>query len=95
MKIIKYLSLILAVTLMAVSAKKYAIEIRCYNPLGMWPEIQLHYIVPVTAVAANNITKVEINNQLYSNTKAPLNTYNAIPNGTRRRNSISPTRGNC
>ncbi|MCK7533258.1 MAG: hypothetical protein MZV63_20620 [Marinilabiliales bacterium] len=37
------------------------------QPLGEVAEFQLHYIVPVNAVAANNITKVEINNQLYAN----------------------------
>lgn len=79
MKIIKYLSLILAVTLM-VSCEKNEIEYDT-TPIGEVAEFQLHYIVPVTAVAANNITKVEINNQLYANNKAPLNTYNAIPGG--------------
>lgn len=79
MKIIKYLSLILAVTLM-VSCEKHEIAYDA-TTIGEVAEIQLHYIVPVTAVAANNITKVEINNQLYANNKAPLNTYNAIPGG--------------
>ncbi len=79
MKIIKYLSLILAVTLMA-SCEKEPIEYDA-NPIGEKAEFQLHYVVPVTTASANNITKVEINNQLYSNIKAPLNTYNAIPNG--------------
>ncbi len=80
MKIIKYLSLILAVTLMA-SCEKNVIEFDA-TTIGEVAEFQLHYIVPVNAVAANNITKVEINNQLYANSKAPLNTYNAIPNGS-------------
>jgi hypothetical protein len=79
MKIIKYLSLILAVILMA-SCEKNVIEYDA-TPIGEVAEFQLHYIVPVTAVAANNITKVEINNQLYANNRAPLNTYNAIPGG--------------
>jgi len=79
MKIIKFLSLILAVTLMA-SCEKDPIEYDA-NPIGNKAEFQLHYVVPVTTAAANNITKVEINNQLYANNKAPLNTYNAIPNG--------------
>ncbi len=79
MKIIKYLSLILAVILM-VSCEKHEITYDA-TTIGEVAEFQLHYIVPVTAVAANNITKVEINNQLYSNNKAPLNTYNAIPSG--------------
>jgi hypothetical protein len=79
MKIIKYLSLILAVTLMA-SCEKVPIEYDA-NPIGNMAEFQLHYVVPVTSAAANNITKVEINGQLYANNKAPLNTYNAIPGG--------------
>ncbi len=79
MKIIKYLSLILAVILMA-SCEKNVIEYDA-TTIGEVAEFQLHYIVPVNAVAANNITKVEINNQLYANSKAPLNTYNAIPSG--------------
>ena len=79
MKIIKYLSLILAVTLMA-SCEKNVIEYDA-TTIGEVAEFQLHYIVPVNAVAANNITKVDINNQNYANSKAPLNTYNAIPSG--------------
>lgn len=79
MKIIKYLSLILAVTLMA-SCEKTPIEYDT-EPVGDRAEFQLHYVVPVTAVAANNITKVEINGQLYSNNKSTLTTYNAIPSG--------------
>jgi hypothetical protein len=45
-------------------------------------EFQLHYMAPVTSVSTNNITKVEINGQLYANPKAPLTTYNAIPSGS-------------
>jgi hypothetical protein len=41
----------------------------------------LHYVVPVTAVIANNIYRVEIDGRLYSNNTAPLLTYNAIPSG--------------
>lgn len=80
MKIIKYLSLILAVTLMA-SCEKTPIEYDT-EPVGNRAEFQLHYVVPVTAVAANYITKVEINGQLYSNNKSTLSTYNAIPSGS-------------
>lgn len=79
MKIIKYLSLILAVTLMA-SCEKDPIEYDA-DPIGSKAEFQLHYIVPVDAVTANRITKVEINGQLYANITAPLTTYNAIPSG--------------
>lgn len=79
MKIIKYLSLILAVTLMA-SCEKDSIEFDA-DPIGNDAEFQLHYVVPVDAVTANRITKVEINGQLYANITAPLTTYNAIPSG--------------
>jgi hypothetical protein len=79
MKIIKYLSLILVVCL-AVSCEKHEIEYKTTSITDM-AEFQLHYFVPVTAVAANNINKVLINDSLYSNIKAPLATYNAIPNG--------------
>jgi hypothetical protein len=79
MKIIKYFSLVLAMTL-SVSCVKNTIE---YNSRDIVDkaEFQLHYINPVTSVAANNITKVEINGELFSNDKAPLTTYNAIPSG--------------
>jgi len=80
MKIIKYLSLILAVTLMA-SCEKNVIEYDA-TTIGEVAEFQLHYFVPVDAVTANRITKVEINGQLYANISAPLNTYNAIPSGS-------------
>lgn len=80
MKVIKYLSLILAVTLMA-SCEKEPIEFDA-EPIGNMAEFQLHYVVPVDATTANRITKVEINGQLYANIKAPLNTYNAIPSGS-------------
>ncbi|MDF1561093.1 MAG: hypothetical protein P1P83_12945 [Bacteroidales bacterium] len=80
MKIIKYLSLILAVTLMA-SCETDTIEFDA-EPIGNMAEFQLHYVVPVTATTANRITKVEINGQLYANIAAPLNTYNAIPSGS-------------
>lgn len=80
MKILKYLSLVFVVA-MIVSCEKHEFEYETTPVIDM-AEFQLHYMVPVTAVAANNITKVEINNKLYANSKAPLTTYNAIPSGT-------------
>lgn len=79
MKIIKYLSLVLAVAL-TVSCEKNVIE---YNttPITDMAEFQLHYYVPVTAVTANNINRVEVNGKMISNVKAPLATYNVIPSG--------------
>jgi hypothetical protein len=80
MKIIKYLSLVMAVML-AVSCEKNIVE---YNttPIGDVAEFQLHYFAPVPAVAANYINKILIDGQLYANRKAPLQTYNAIPSGS-------------
>lgn len=79
MKIAKYIVLILAVALM-VSCEKNEIVYDA-EPISNMAEFQLHYMNPVTAVAANNITRVEVNGQLYANLKAPLLTYNAIPSG--------------
>ena len=79
MKIIKFLTLILTVTLM-VSCEKHEIDFGGEYVSDM-AEFQLHYIAPVTAVPANNLTRVDINNQMFANNKAPLNTYNAIPSG--------------
>lgn len=67
---------------MTASCEKNEIEYKTTALPDNLAEFQLHYMVPVTAVAANNITKVEINNVLYANPKAPLATYNAIPNGS-------------
>ena len=80
MKIVKYLSLVLVVILLA-SCKKNEVEYMT-TPYANLAEFQLHYMVPVTSVSTNNITKVEINGQLVANTKAPLTTYNAIPSGS-------------
>ena len=79
MKIMKYISLVLAVAL-TISCEKNVIE---YNttPITDMAEFQLHYYVPVTAVTANNINKVEVNGKMISNVKAPLATYNVIPSG--------------
>jgi hypothetical protein len=79
MKIIKYICLVLVVVLIA-SCKKNVIEYMA-TPVGSQAEFQLHFMNPVTSVSTNNITKVEINGQLYANSKAPLATYNAIPSG--------------
>lgn len=80
MKIIKYLSLVLAVVL-TVSCEKNVIEFDA-TPISDMAEFQLHYMVPVTAVAANNINRVEVNGQLFDSIKSPLSTYNAVPSGS-------------
>jgi hypothetical protein len=79
MKIMKYISLILVVAL-TVSCEKNVIE---YNttPITDVAEFQLHYMVPVVTATANNITRVEANGKLVSNSKATLSTYNAVPSG--------------
>lgn len=79
MKIVKYISLILAVVLTA-SCEKNEIDYGV-KPFDNLAEFQLHYFAPVTAVAANNITRVDLNGSMISNYKAPLATYNAIPSG--------------
>lgn len=80
MKNFKYISLVLLVAL-SLSCTKNEIEYGT-TPIGEMAEFQLHYYVPITAVASNNIIKVEANGKLYANSKAPLTTYNVIPNGT-------------
>lgn len=79
MKIIKYLGLVLIVAT-AFSCTKHEVVYDADTITGT-AEFQLHYYNPVTTVATNNINRVEVNGQLYSNIKAPLTTYNAIPNG--------------
>jgi len=79
MKIIKYLSLVVAVTLLA-SCEKHEVEYLA-TPIDNMAEFQLHYMNPVVAAAANNIMRVEVNGKLVANEKAPLNTYNAVPSG--------------
>ena len=80
MKILKYISLILIVVF-ALSCEEHEIE---YNttPIGDLAQFQLHYFVPLTANSSNYLYRVEINDELYSNSDAPLSTYNAIPNGS-------------
>jgi hypothetical protein len=80
MKIIKYLFLVLAMAL-TVSCEKHVIDYDAI-PIGDVAEFQLHYMNPVAAVAANYITRVEVNGKMVANSKAPLNTYNAIPSGS-------------
>lgn len=80
MKILKYIGLILVVAF-AASCEKNEIKY-ITNSLGDKAEFQLDYFVPVTATSTNYIYKVEVNGQLIANSKAPLSTYNAIPNGS-------------
>lgn len=80
MKILKYISLI-AIIAFAMSCEEHEIE---YNTtsIGELAEFQLHYFAPLAAKSTNNIYRVEINDQLYANSDAPLTTYNVIPKGS-------------
>lgn len=79
MKHLKYLSFFLLIGL--ISCDKHVIEYDTEMVSGV-AEFQLHYVVPVTSGAVNNIYKVEVNDQLYANDQSVLSTYNAIPNGS-------------
>jgi len=78
MKHLQYISFFLLIGL--ISCDKHVIEYDTKTISGV-AEFQLHYFVPVTTGATNNIYKVEVNDQLYANDKSTLSTYNAIPNG--------------
>ncbi|MCX6334984.1 MAG: hypothetical protein NT092_11885 [Bacteroidia bacterium] len=79
MKIFKLLSLVMVVAL-TVSCEKHEITYDS-TPLTNKAEFQLHYMNPVTNVAANYIYRIEVNDVLYANRKAPLTPYNAAPGG--------------
>lgn len=79
--IAKLLPLFFILVTLGTACKKHVVEYDSYNLPKEAAEFQLHYFVPVVAGAANNITKVEINNQLYANSTTPLTPYNAIPSG--------------
>jgi len=65
---------------LAVSCEKNEIT---YNatPLTNTAQFQLHYMNPLTSVAANYIYRIEVNDSLYTNRKAPLTPYNGAPAG--------------
>lgn len=44
-------------------------------------QFQIYYMVPIITGTANNINRVELNNQLLTNETTPLSTYNFIPSG--------------
>lgn len=80
MKYYRYIPMFILIAFLAGSCEKHVIEYDTV-PVGQQAEFQLHTFVPVNAVAANNITKVELNGQ-WINKTAPLTPYNAIPSGT-------------
>ena len=82
MKITKLIGLCL-IAVSAVSCEKHEIEYMTTPISNDMAEIQLHYFVPVTATATNNIYKMEIGRQEYvNNGAAVVSTYNAVPSGS-------------
>lgn len=82
MKITKFIGLCL-IAMSAVSCEKHEIEYMTTPISNDMAEIQLHYFVPVTATATNNIYKMEIGGQEYvNNGAAVVSTYNAVPSGS-------------
>lgn len=80
MKKLRNLIYLLTFLATAFSCKKHVIQYDT-KTVSNAAEFQLHYMVPLTAGAANNIYKVEINDQVFANDASPLYTYNAIPSG--------------
>ncbi len=89
--IVKLASLFFMLITLGTSCKKNVIEYDSYDLPKDAAEFQLHYFVPVVSGAANNITKVEINNKLYANNTTPLTTYNALPSGAVGRFFTAPS----
>src|SRR5690606_37019526 len=81
MKKIRNITFLIALVVTAFSCEKNVIEYDTTDVTGK-AEFQLHYVVPVVAGAANNIFKIEINDQLYASSTSPLATYNAVPSGS-------------
>ncbi|AVM52155.1 hypothetical protein JN06_02147 [Bacteroides zoogleoformans] len=82
MRRFKYIFLFSVLTLGMASCEKHEIEYMSTPVEKGMAEIQLHYFVPVTAVAGNNIYKMEIGGQEYvNNGAAVISTYNATPSG--------------
>ena len=80
--IVKLLSLFFILVTLGTACEKHVVEYDSYNLPTNAAEFQLHYFVPVVSGAANNITRVEINDKLNANNTTALTTYNALPSGT-------------
>ncbi|GAB3012574.1 hypothetical protein GCM10027051_14500 [Niabella terrae] len=78
--LIKLLSFLL-ITCLGLSCEKHVVTYDATTIPENESEFQLHYFVPVVTGSANNITKVELNGKLISNTNSTLVPYNAIPSG--------------
>src|SRR5690606_27554343 len=81
MRSIKIFLMMIAAGLMLTACEKHVIQYEADPIKPGSAEFQLHYFNPVVAGAANNIYKVEINNQAFATANAPLATYNAVPSG--------------
>lgn len=81
MKHLKYLFMVFAGATIFASCEKHVITYEAETIPAGSAEFQLHYFVPLVANTSNNIYKVDINNQTYSLTNAPLAVYNAVPSG--------------
>jgi hypothetical protein len=80
MKSLNKLVLLLLCTVLGAGCEKHVVEYQA-TPISdeTTAQFQLHYMVPVTTGATNNINRVELNGQLLANETAPLVTYNFIP----------------
>ncbi|ERJ57876.1 hypothetical protein [Sphingobacterium paucimobilis] len=82
MKNLNILLITLVFSLFVTSCEKHVVE---YDTVKVDEEttaqFQLFYMVPVTTGTANNINKVELNNELLTNETTPLSAYNFIPSG--------------
>ena len=81
MKIVKYLFLIITLTLF-VSCTKHELMYPT-DPVGTKAEFQLHYFAPVVNTAANYIDSVYVNGVLFSSVSGAgqLLPYNGVPGG--------------
>ncbi len=82
MKILKYLTYSLVLSLMVVSCDKH--EIAFDTTPALDAEFQLHYFEPIVSKSANYIDSVFINDVLYSSVagNGALATYNGVPSGS-------------
>lgn len=81
MKNLKALILLIAVVGFAASCKKHVIAFDAEPLASDAAQVQIHYFAPVVAGAANNITRVDLNNKMIVDSTSTLGTYNAIPSG--------------
>lgn len=82
MKTLDRLILTLVCTFLCTACEKNVVEYPA-TPIDdeTTAQFQLHYMVPVSTGAANNINKVELDGQLLANETSPLTTFNFIPSG--------------